>query len=282
MKVRSRLYLPAVMMAAAVLMASCAGGVAGSRGELHVWDTGTSVTYVSSSVEATTMEIPGAGEQATSSTSSMTFDVEATGPRTFKVAITDASQSADMDIPEGMMPDVSELIGLVSSVALDSRGKVAEASNIEDNPFIDSRGGVENFKEMTLQSLFLYLPEGDMKPGVEWSRELDFPATMMGMITVNFSIADEYKCLEMTTYEGVPVYKIANTGSGGVSGGGDVQGTPVDFAVTGLGEGTYYISVDTGMIIMSEVKIRMSGGIAAEGMDIPISILGTTTLKLKK
>lgn len=62
------------------------------------------------------------------------------------------------------------MIGLESIVQLDERGLISEASGLEGNTFIETRGGVDLFRE-DLQPLFFYVPEGVLNPGTKWNRD---------------------------------------------------------------------------------------------------------------
>lgn len=280
MRFHKRFYLPATV-AAAALLAACAGGMAAKSWTPNVWPAGTTVTYEIFGGQTQTMDVPGAGSQTVNMTSSAVYNVTATGEREFQIKVTDASQSSDMGDPsEAGMPDVSELIGLETTVRLGDNGDIVEATNLEDHPYIVEMMGAEAYKN-DLQDMFLRLPEGELKPGVEWTKTLNIPISQMGL-ELTLETADNYKCLEVTTFEGTPAFKISVSGIGTLGGGGETQGMMVDLQLTGKGEGTIYVSTKDAMVLMAESKTSMEGGFAAQGMDIPMTMLMTGTIKVKK
>ena len=264
-----------------VTATGCAGGMAGGSGGLHIWSEGTAVEYKSIAGQVMVMEVPGQGEMTIGTDVSMDISVEATTThRQFNLTIQDVSISSDAAAMGGEMPDVSFLKGLESTLLLDARGLIVEASNLENNSSVEEQGGVAAFKEQ-LQSFFLYSPEGVLGPGVEWIREVEIPIIQMGM-GMTISSIDKYRCIEATTFGGAPAYKIAWTTEAAMSGSGDMQGMPMDMGMTGSGEGTYYVETGTGMLLSVEGTITMIGGISSAGFDIPIEMRMTTVVELKK
>ena len=275
MRPRKSFLVPAILLAATTLAVSCAGGMAA----MYVWPTGTTVSYEMTTNMTMSVEIPGGGEQAVSQNSLMAYSIRATGPRQFEISITDAEENSDVDMSAGMVPTTSELIGWVGTVTLDERGIVTDATNLEGNSFIEFQGE-RAFKEQTLQSLFQILPEGPLGPGVEWSREYSFPMNMMG-IELDFSVTDAYSCLEAAPYEGTAAFKIGSKSTVSLAGGGEMEGAVVDFGLAGDSEGTTHIASGTGMVLHSENMVRMSGGMSAQGMDVPITMQLAITLRVK-
>jgi len=278
---RVRFHVTALLALLTVTAAGCAGGMAGGSGGLHNWSAGTSVEYISIAGQVMVMEVPGQGEMAIGTDVSMDISVEATStPKLFDLTIQNISISSDAAAMGGEIPDVSGMEGLESTVLLDARGLIVEASNLENNPSIEEQGGVAAFKEQ-LQGFFLYSPEGVLGPGVEWVREVEIPIMQMG-IEMTISSIDKFRCIEATTFGGTPAYKIAMTTEVAMSGSGDQMGMPMDMGLTGSGEGTYYIETGTGMLLSAEATITMIGGISASGMDIPMELRMTSTTELKK
>ncbi len=279
--IRARFHLLALLAVSAVLATGCAGGMAGKAARLHVWSAGTSLAYGISAGQSMAMEIPGQGQMVMNTTSTMEFTVEATAtPREFKLAVTDASISSDAAQMGGEIPSVEALIGLESVIRLDERGLITEATGLEGNAAVEELGGVASFTE-ELQSLFLYLPEGRLGPGVEWFREYSFPMQQSGM-QMEMSAVDQYRCVEATTYEGVPAYRISTTSTIVLTGSGDQMGMPMDWSMSGTGETTMYVETGTGAVLMIESTGEMSGGISAGGMDIPVDMRLTSTVTQKK
>jgi len=213
--------------------------------------------------EDQTLEVPGGGVQESSTSATFVVAVEAIGERQFKIVFTGASTTSSST-------DVRPVIGLESTVSLDKRGLIAEATGLEGNAYVETRGGIDIFKD-DLQSLFLYLPKGSLNPGVEWTREYSYPAHQMGGV-MQRSFVDTYRCLEETTYEGTPVFKIAVSTNVDFSGSGESGGMALDVAVSGAFAGTIFVNSATGMILMEEVSGDLIGAIYAEGMEIPISV----------
>lgn len=264
-----------------VTAAGCAGGMAGGSGGLHIWSAGTSVEYKSISGQVMVVEVPGQGEMTIGTDVSMDISVEATTtPRQFNLTIQDVSISSDITAMGEDPPDVSFLKGLESTILLDARGLIVEASNLEDNPSVEEQGGVPAFTEQ-LQGFFLYSPEGVLGPGVEWTREFEMPIVQMN-IELTVSSIDKYRCIEATTFGGVPAYKIAMTTEVAMSGSGDQMGMPMDMGLTGSGEGTFFVETGTGMLLSAEVTITMIGGVYGGGMDIPMEMRMTSMVELKK
>lgn len=282
-RMRTRFLFPAA--AAIGLVASgCAGGMAGGGGAgVYVWPAGTTVGYDITTAQVMTMEQPGMGNVTFTTTTTMAVDVEATGAeRQFALKVTDASISSDAEAMGQPLPDVKALIGLESAVTLDERGLIVEATNLEGNAAVNEQGGPEAFRE-GLQALFLYMPEGGLGPGVEWTRSYSFEADQSGF-KMNFSFEDNYICQERTTYEGLPAYRVTQTGSGSITGSGEQGGMTMDMDASGDGEATIYVEVGTGKVLMVEGTFSMSGGIFIEaaGMSIPLEMRITTTVKPKK
>ena len=272
MKVCLRICFPAAMAVAAVLVAACAAGKAGG-GAMHVWPSGTAVTYDMIRGEVQIIEVPGGGTQESSTSATFVVAVEAVGERQFKIVFTGASTTSSST-------DVTPVIGLESTVSLDERGLIAEATGLEGNAYVETRGGIDIFKD-DLQSLFLYLPEGSLKPGVEWTREYSYPAHQMGGV-MQRSFVDVYRCLEETNYEGTTVFKVAVSANVDFSGSGESGGMELDVAVNGTFAGTIYVDSATGMILMEEISGDLTGGIYAQGMDIPISVKASKEIRKRK
>jgi hypothetical protein len=227
------------------------------------------------------MEVPGQGEMAIGTDVTMDVAIAATAtPRQFDLTIRDVSISSDAAAMGGEMPDVSALKGLQSTLLLDERGIVFEASNLEGNPAVEEQGGVGAFREQ-LQSFFLFSPEGVLGPGVEWTREYEIPIVQMGLVMTVSSI-DKYRCVEATTFGGTPAYKIVSTMESAMSGSGDQMGMPVDMAMTGSGEATYFVETGTGMVLSSESTLTMIGGVSGGGFDIPMEMRMTSVVEVEK
>jgi hypothetical protein len=213
----------------------------------------------------------------------MEVDVVSTGMgRQFNVTIANASLSSDAEAMGAEMPDMKALVGLESVVTLTDRGLIQNATNLENNAAVNDQGGPEAFRE-GLQALFFYMPEGGLGPGVEWTRTYGFQANQSGMM-IDFSFDDVYTCQERTTYDGVPAYVVKQSSLANLSGGGDQGGMAMEMDASGDGEGTFYVEVGTGRILMVEGWASMTGGIYVEaaGMDIPLDIRVTSTVKPKK
>ncbi len=279
MKSDARRNLTAALAVLALMGSACAAGGAGSSAALNVWPAGTTVNYVSTSAQSQAMDIPGMGEQISNLSSNTEFAVEAVGERQFKVSVTDASYSSDTPDPTGMMPDVDTLVGLEAMFTLNERGEVLEASGIAGNPWVEYQGGAEAYTE-ELRSFFQYLPEEPMRPGVTWTRDYGFTANQQG-VELLFEFVDTYNCVEEIIFEGTRALKIESEQEISLGGGGDMMGTPVDFALSGTGDGTIIIDAVTGMLLSSESKGSMNGGISAQGMDIPMTMTMTSAIKVK-
>jgi hypothetical protein len=285
----TRVLTPVAALALLVL-AGCAGGMAGSGGAgagagagAYEWPSGTEVTYEVAGAQTMTMEQPGMGSMSFTTTTSMEVVIEATSAqRQFSLSITDASISSDMEAMGQEMPDIKGLIGLESMITLDSRGLITEATNIENNPVISEQGGPGAFKE-SLQGLFLYMPEGGLGPAVEWDRAVNFTLDQSGLgVTVNSD--DHFVCEERTTYEGVSAYRVTSTSIATMSGSGDQEGMAIDMDGSGEGESTMFVEVGTGKILSAEGTITISGGIYVEaaGMSIPFEMKMVNTVKPRK
>ncbi|MFC1499480.1 hypothetical protein ACFL6T_00500 [Candidatus Zixiibacteriota bacterium] len=278
MNVTVRRNLAAALAVFALLASACAAGNAGSSAELNVWPTGTSATYAITSAQSQAMEIPGMGEQVSNSTSTIEFEVAAIGVREFSIKVLNASSTSDTP-DDGMMPDISTLVGLEAMLTLNERGEIAEASGIGGNPYVEAQGGEEAYTE-ELRGLFLYLPEEQVRPGVTWTREYGFTADQMG-IELQFQFSDIYRCVEETVFEGTRALKIESEQKISLGGGGEQMGTLIDLALTGTGDGVIIVDAVTGMLLSGESKGSMSGGLAAQGMDIPMTMTMTSSIKVK-
>jgi len=278
MKSDARRNLTAALAVFALMGSACAAGGAGSSAVLNVWPAGTAVDYEVTSAQSQAMVIPGMGEQATNSSSTIGFTVESVGDREFKVSVTSASSSSDTP-DDGMMPDISTLVGLEAMLTLNERGEVSEASGIAGNPYVEAQGGVESYTE-ELRGFFQYLPEEPVRPGTTWTREHSFTADQMGIELV-FEFTDTYRCVEEVVFEGARALKIESDSEITLSGGGEQMGTFIDFALSGTGEGTTIIDAMTGMLLSGESKGSLSGGLSAQGMDIDMTMTMTSAIKIK-
>lgn len=278
MNSNARRNLAAALAVFALLASACAAGSAGSSAALNVWPAGTSVTYEITSAQSQAMDIPGMGEQVSNSSTTIEFGIESVGEREFTVRVLDASSSSDT--PDmGMMPDISELVGLEAMLLLNERGEVVEASGIAGNVYVDEMSGVEAYTE-ELRGFFLYLPEELVRPGVTWTREYGFTAIQQGM-ELQFELIDTYRCVEETVFEGTRALKIELEQKISLGGGGEQMGTFLDFALSGTGDGTLIVDAMTGMLLSGESKGTMSGGISAQGTDIPMTMTMTSTIRVK-
>lgn len=278
MNVNARRNLTAALAVFALLASACAAGSAGSSAALNVWPTGTSVTYEITSAQSQAMDIPGMGEQASNSSTTVGFGIESVGEREFMIKVLDASSSSDMP-DDGSMPNISELVGLEATLLLDEQGEVIEASGLSGNVYVDEMSGVEAYTE-ELRSFFLYLPQEQVRPGVTWTREYGFTAIQMGM-ELMFEFVDTYHCVDETVFEGTRALKIELESKISLGGGGEQMGTFLDFALSGTGDGILIVDAVTGMLLSGESKGTMSGGISAQGMDIPMTMTMTSTIKVK-
>jgi hypothetical protein len=284
MNTRLRIPLPALLAVTVLVTTACAGGLAGrgaGTSELYVWKSGTAVTYEVRTEVATSIEVPGGGTQASAMVTGMTVAVVATGPRRFEVTISDAFSDVGAEVAAAAMaPDITTLNGLTSSVTLDERGKVAAATGLEGNSYIAFAGGPQNFIETTLQGVFQYLPESDLEPGTVWERTYGFPFNIMGL-GLDYRYTDEFHCLEETVEAGLKAWSIGVSSRGGLAGSGDMQGTTVDFSLSGNAMGTIVMAADSGMILQSDSTMDMNGGISAGGMDIPMTMRIKITVRRK-
>jgi hypothetical protein len=278
MKSDARRNLTAALSIFALLASACAAGSAGSSAAFNVWPTGTSVTYESTGSQSQAMDIPGMGEQVSNSSATTVMAVESIGERQFRVTVEDASTSSDTP-DTGMMPDISTLIGLQATLTLNERGEVAEASGIAGNAWVEAQGGVDAYTE-ELRGFFLYLPEEPLRPGVTWTREYGFTADQMG-VELQFEFVDSYRCVEETIFEGTRALKIESDSDVTLNGGGEQMGTLIDFALSGTGENSFIVDAMTGMLLQSESKGSLSGGLSAQGMDIDMTMTMTSTIKVK-
>lgn len=278
MNVTVRRNLTVTLTVFALLASACAAGSAGSSAALNVWPMGTSVTYEITSAQSQAMDIPGMGEEVMNSSSSVEFGIESVGERKFMIRVLDASSSSDIP-DDGSMPDISELIGLEATLLLSERGEVVEASGIAGNVYVDEMSGVEAYTE-ELRGFFLYLPEELVRPGVTWTREYGFTAIQQGM-ELQFEFIDTYRCVEEVIHEGTRALKIEMEQKISLGGGGDQMGMPMDFALSGTGDGTLIVDAMTGMLLSGESKGSMSGGISAQGMDIPMTMTMTSAIRVK-
>ncbi|MFC1629410.1 hypothetical protein ACFL3H_09935 [Gemmatimonadota bacterium] len=278
MNVTVRRNLAATLAVFALLASACAAGNAGSSEELNVWPTGTSVIYEVSSAQSQAMEIPGMGEQVGNTSQTVEFRVESSGVREFMITVLKASSTSDTP-DDGMMPDISELVGLEATLLLSDRGELVETSGVAGNVWVEAQGGEEPYAE-ELRGFFLYLPEELVRPGVTWTREYGYTADQMGM-ELQFEFADTYRCVEETVFEGTRALKIEMESKISLGGGGDQMGTLIDLALSGTGDGIMIVDAVTGMLLSAESKGMMSGGLAAQGMDIPMTMTMASAIRVK-
>ncbi len=278
MNSNARRNLTAALAVFTLLASACAAGSAGSSAALNVWPTGASATYEISSAQSTAMDVPGMGETVMNSSSTVEIGIESVGERKFMIRVLDASSSSDAP-DDGSMPNISELVGLEAMLLLNERGEVVEASGIAGNIYVEELSGVEAYTE-ELRGFFLYLPEEQVRPGVTWTREYGFTANQMGM-ELQFEFIDTYRCVEEIVFEGTRALKIELESQISLGGGGDQMGMPMDFALSGTGDGFLIVDAATGMLLSGESKGSMSGGISAQGMDIPMTMTMSSAIRVK-
>lgn len=276
MRPTSRNYLSPLF--ALLLVGGCAGGMAAGGG-MHVWPSNTSVTYTVAQVQVQSMDVPGMGEMATTTTMNMEATITATGPRQFSFTINDASSTMDSPMG-GEAPNVSGLKGLTSQVTLDERGLVTEATGLDANSAVTQLGGADDFKEQ-IQGFFLYLPEDGLAAGREWTRNEAHGANQEGLMMQMTTNAD-YHADEQTTYEDSQAWKILSTDQVSMVGSGDQMGTQLDISASGAGDNTMYVEVGTGRLLYMEGKTSLRGGVDAQGMSIPITMNILTTIRIKQ
>jgi hypothetical protein len=267
----------------AVLLAGCAGGMAGGRAGPYVWPAGSATNYEALQVQGLSMEIPGMGGITTTTTNTITFQIQpADAARTFQVSVTDARVEVDSPMPTGDEEalNVKALIGLVATVVLDEGGTITSTTGIENNAGVMSTGGVDSFKE-TLQSFFLTLPPEGMAVGREWSRESTYTADQSGM-QMSFRNSAGYRCTGETDVDGIPVWEVAETSKTTLVGGGDMGGMPVDMDAAGDGTGTFLVEKGTMRLLKYEGKGVLAGSIGAQGMSIPLNLSQTAAVTIKK
>jgi hypothetical protein len=287
MKTKMKTRSPAILLLAVLtlLLPACAahqavGGGAGG-GSTYVWPRGAQAEYVLSNFQTQKVEIPGGGEQVLSNSSTIDLKVVATGDRDYAVTYTGGAAQHDDAAELGQpTPDISRLVGLTSQVRLDERGQVVEATGLEGNSYVIDSGGVAPFRELNIQVVFPYLPEGRLSAGAQWSREYGFTIVQMDGTILSFKVKDDFTCVEETLFEGTPAWKIALASSQNVTGSGDI-GAPMELAMSGTGQADIYVARDTAMMLGNEWKGTFSGYISVQDLSIPVSISQATNVKKK-
>ena len=64
--------------------------------------------------------------------------------------------------------------------------------------------------------------------------------------------------------------------------GGDQMGVMIDMDAAGDGTGTFFVEKGTARLIRYEGKGTLAGGVSAQGMDIPLSMVQTATVNVKR
>ncbi len=285
LKIKMRSPAIPLLAALALLLPACAArqavGVGAVVGVTYVWPRGAQAEYVLSNFQTQKVEIPGGGEQVLSSSNTIDLKVVATGDRDYAVTYTGGAAQHDDAAELGQpTPDISYLVGLTSQVRLDERGQVVEATGLEGNSYVIDSGGVAPFRELEIQVVFLYLPEGRLSAGATWSREYGFTIVQMDGTTLYFNVRDDYTCVEETPFEGTPAWKIALSSSQNVTGSGDI-GAPMELAMSGKGQAVIYVTRDTAMMLGNEWQATFSGNISIQGLSIPVSISQAVNVKKK-
>ena len=265
-------FVPLAISMVVIVAASCASVKAGNQGP-SVWPVGQSVVYEMTRSQTQTIEVPGQGGQVSESSNTFIINVESIGIRQFRLKVLEASTTSPTE-------SVDPVIGLESVIQLDERGLISEASGLEDNAFVESRGGVDLFKE-DLQPLFFYQPEGALIPGVQWSRDYSITA-MQSTIDVTRAFNDAFSCVEETTLEGDTVFRIDVVSDADFSGPGELSGMVIDLKMTGTLEGSLHVDPATGMVLTYEMKGQMSGAIYSDQIDLPMTLDAAMILKIRK
>ncbi len=272
----------AALLTAAVLIAGCAAGGAGNRYNPHAWPAGTTATYVLTTGQTQTAELPGMGEQALNSSTTIDLTIASAGPQTFTLTVNDASDTDDAAALGGPTPDISMLVGFTSSLTVSERGEITEATGLEANKYVIDQGGVASFEDI-LQTLFLYLPEGKLAPGAQWTREYGFSLTQMDGTVLDFAVVEHYTCIEKTDFEGVPAWKIEAVSETAVTGTGDAGGgVLMELGLSGSGTALLYVAPGTAMLLAAEWDATLHGGVSVAGMNIPVTMHWTRGAILKE
>ncbi len=272
MKFHSCCRISGALVSLLLLTSTCAGGKAGA-GAPHLWPEGTTVVYEMVRGQEQTTEIPGQVSQPRAMSSTFVISVEAVGEREFRLRFLEAYST-----PSSI--DLEQAVGLESTVRLDTRGVITEATDLEENPYVDARGGIDIFKD-DMQNLFVYLPEGPIRPGVEWNREYSYPANQSGM-TVQHSQSVTYRCIEETVFEGTPAFRIELISKTEFAGSGDQGGGSTEVQLGGTIEGTIYVESTNGMILSQELGGELEGGFVTQGYDLSMHLKVSLTVKMKK
>ena len=269
------------LLAALAVAAGCAAGGAGMAP--NVWESGRAIQYETTAGQTMTMEVPGMGGMTTGVSQTVELTLAATStPREFQLKVGTVDVTVDVPDPSmdtGEMDQYKAIEGLEATFTVGENGLIVTTSGLEGNSGVEAMGGVEGFKEQTLQSFFLPLPEsGELSAGVRWTRESTIPIVQSGM-EMEISSTTEYVVDEQTEYEGFAVWKISVNSEDSMAGGGDQMGMPMDMAAAGKTEGTIYVELGTNALVYAESTAFMSGGISAQGMNIPIDISVTSSVK---
>lgn len=159
----------------------------------------------------------------------------------------------DSENPQDTSPMIADQIGEFDkilkkpvNVTYDNLGHLEEATN---------------FEMSQLSNAIIELPEDEVNVGSEWTyTKTQEVSNMVMTVTMKVTVTD-------ITKKGVNV---------------SFAGTVDSKDITGTYEGTSTISQQTGMVVNSSIKNKISMTITEQGMTMPMTVNGTTTISVEE
>ena len=220
-------------------------------------------SYVLTTDQTQSIEIPNQGAQENTTHTVITLDVSRIGQHEYAVQFTNIESSR-----AGSSAD--SLIGLRATLTLDEKGDITESSGLDGNAYVSGSGGVASMEEI-LQGLFLVMPEVHLEPGVSWTRSVDIPSEQNGLKLAR-TTDETFKCERITDFEGAKVFEVSASNKVSLTGGGNQGGQEVDVDIEGKLTATLLVDVTTGLIVHSENTGKMQGFIGLPTASLPVTM----------
>ncbi len=130
----------------------------------------------------------------------------------------------------------------------------------------------EIMRNMMEQS-FKIFPEGKIKQGDSWKKEMVIKQPMPMNIATKFTLKD--------VKNNIAKLDLASTITPG-KGGMQMMGMTIETELNGTQQGTMDVEMETGMVLATDLKQNISGNMKAMGQEIPMKVQTTITLKAMK
>ena len=220
------------------------------------------------------------------------YDITAVDNGVFTIKVTSLSNKTTVGSPmgnqtmssEGTSPNdltMKAITGVEYSFTMNKSGNILEVTGteaaqahvkevLEGTAMAQAIGQIsaaftEESLSSNLDTKFNIYPES---PSSEWVKEKNLTLNSMPV-----SLRAEYS---------LTGNKVSMDGTMTISGQGIFNGMQLDMDMEGNQNGTYEINKESGAVLSSESEAEITGSVSAQGMTIPMVIVSTTKITMKK